>query len=148
MLEIHLRGYNTLNHYDNLIEDVEMEFAKIKLTGREEERKVLQFLEQAEYFDDMSFVDRFGDKRHIDDLSTGCKAIMVVLQNPDTWVDTKECGLNALSILISVCKDGKVIINDYQCKFPNYNLEKNINVRFDGKTFTDYSAFNQYFDEV
>ena len=148
MLHIHLRGYNSLSTYPNIINDVEEAFGRISLHGSNEEKTLLKVIEQADYYDEMSFIDRFGNKRSTQDLSTGCKASLVVLNNPDIWVDTKECGLNATSAIIGTCKNGKIVINDFQCKFITYNVDKNINVEFDNKIFTDYDTFNDYIDEV
>ena len=147
MLQIKLDINNQLGQLD-CIADVEELFKKIKITGKPEERRAIELLEQGRYLDENGFIDRFGYKLRLSELSTGCKAILCVLNTPDQWIDTKECGLNAISVMISLCRDGKIIIHDLDSKLKTYGLNKEICVAIDGRVFTDYDSFNEYIDSI
>lgn len=131
----------------NTIVDVEEAFDKIKLTGSEKDREILRVLEEGEYINNSSYIDRFGVKLPLDSISSGSKCAFCVLYFPDKVVDTRECGLNALSTIISTCNKGNVIIRDIQVKLPTYGFNTKINVECNGRHFTDFDDFNTFYDD-
>lgn len=145
MLHIKIDIDNSIDK-SNCINDVEEQFEHIRITGTESERKAIELLEQGQYLDEYSFIDRFGYKLPITNLSTGCKTILCVLNTPDKWINTIACGLNAVSILISLCKDGKIIVNDFQVTFMTFGLNKDIDVEINGHRFYDYDELNDYIE--
>ena len=103
-----------VNKVDNkeyeLINNVESAFLSVKLTGTELERKLIEEIEQGKYNDGESFIDRFGYKIRISELSTGCKAALCVLHFPNKVINLCECGVNARDIVINYCPSGRVLI--------------------------------------
>lgn len=134
-----------------IIYDVELELIKIKLQGTDLEKKMIQAVEKGQYLDPLSFIDRYGYKLHKSDLSTGCKAGLVVLNRPNTPVSLIECGYNAVSAIIQYCRDGEVYT--YVPEIPYICFEKldlpsvAIDVELDGKRFYTMSKLNDYIQD-
>lgn len=148
MLKIRMEDDTKEIEESDVIRDVDEAFLKVHLTGTEKEKAAIRLVEQGTYHDQNSYIDRFGYKLHIEEMSTGCKAILVVLNNRNKWVDTKECGLNALSALISVCDEGRIILRDTEYKLPTYGLADSIEVEVNGLRFTSFSELNEYMDNI
>ncbi len=73
---------------------------------------LMREIEGASYNDPISFIDRFGYKLTTRELSTGCKAAILVATYPDEVFDLLECGNNARDSILRHCKDGNVIVRD------------------------------------
>lgn len=54
-------------------QNIEGLFSSINLTGNAKEKRVIELIEKGKYNDSASFIDRFGVKLPISELSTGCK---------------------------------------------------------------------------
>lgn len=108
MLQVYFNGVP--NNVDKrIVWDVELEFANCRLSGGELEATILREIEKARYCDQFSFIDRFGYKLPISDLSTGCKAALLV--QGDGIISLYECGRNARDVILNHCVDGTVILN-------------------------------------
>lgn len=125
--------------------DVEKEFETFELCGSEDERLFINKIEKGQYNseDNLSFIDRFGFKLHKNQMSTGCKAALCVLRNPDKIIDLSECGLNARDIILSFCKNGAVFIKDYGITFVDYT-NSSVSIKLDNYAFTSISRLNYY----
>ncbi|MBO5337675.1 MAG: hypothetical protein J6A94_11160 [Lachnospiraceae bacterium] len=128
---------------NNIVRNVEEQFAKIKLTGSEIERKLISQIEQGTYNDEYSFIDRFGYKLYNTELSTGCKAALCVVRCPELIIDLIECGLNARDIIIGLCKDGNVLIQENGVTIVDY-FEQPIDVKIDKYRITSVDRLNKY----
>lgn len=126
-----------------LVTNVEVEFLRIPLEPIEVNKKIIRLLEKGEWGNSEEYVDRFGIRRSVRDLSTGSKALLVVENAAGKLVDMLEVGFNAISIGISVCTKGNMLIPDYQVDFLN-ELEKDIVVRVDDYIFSDIGRLNRY----
>lgn len=144
MLTLFFRDENKDLQLD-AISDIEMAFKKVRLTGTEDEINVMQMIDGATYNDSESFVDRFGYKLHLSELSTGCKAALVVIHNPDKIVNIIECGFNARDVIISFCKNGAILLDDDGVTYQKYS--DNIEVRVDDYVFTNVDRLNAYINE-
>ena len=134
-----------------IIYDVELEIVKIKLQGTKLERKFIEVIEQGEYLDPLSFIDRYKYKLTKDDLSTGCKAALVVANRPNTPVSLIECGYNAVSAIVQYCRDGEVYTYvpeiPYIC-FETLDMKSiTIDVELDGKRFYSIVDLNNYIQD-
>lgn len=127
-----------------IVRDNEILFATTKLTGLVEEKEAIRLLEEGEWLDPYSFIDRFGYKLPVNFLSMGCKTILNVLHNPEQWIDTLECGWNAISVLISICREGKIIVDDQGVSLMTYGLNTDIEVEVDGRVFRNTDDLNRY----
>lgn len=63
--------------------DIESLFKQIRVSGTPAEKEVIEKIEQGKFNDSQSFIDRFGFKLYMSELSTGCKAALCVLNLPD-----------------------------------------------------------------
>lgn len=140
MLTIYIDKVNK-NKLD-IVKDVEKEFMQLKIKGTEIEKKILMEIEQAQYNDSQSFIDRFGFKLHWTELSTGCKAALCVVNRPDKIIDLIECGNNARDIIVSICDAGNVLIKDTGITFKKHT--ETICVKVDNYKISSIDRLNKY----
>ncbi len=129
----------------DLIDDCEVSFKYIKGIS-EKSKDLIKLIDKADYVDDKTITDRFGDKTFIDNLSTGCKTAICVVEYPDKWINTLECGLNALNAILTTCDEGNIIILDTGWDIPQ-TFGSKISVCVDGKEFKKISDMNEYIRE-
>lgn len=136
------------NEYEILKTDIESLFKQIRIKGTPEEKEVISKIEQGRYNDDSSFIDRFGYKLYLSELSTGCKAALCVLNKPDLQINLIECGINALDVILTTCKNGLIVMRDRGVTIKDYSEDGKIEVELDGYLFTTVKRLNYYlFDE-
>lgn len=141
---------NTLDeikNMKNIVFDAEYEFMGLSLTGTDTDNSIINYIEQGKYYDDTSFIDRFGVKCYYDCMSTGCKAALLVANRPDKVVNCIECGSNALEAIIKYCKDGTIVTYDDDV-FGEIHIGNTdvIDVELDGKHFTSGGDLNEYIE--
>lgn len=124
--------------------DVELQFLKTRLYKSDYVVKALKEIEQAEYNDEYSFIDRFGFKLYSKDMSTGCKGAICVHAFPNVVIDVIECGINVLNFIISNCTNGAILISREAMGFYK---EGPVDVLLDGKRFTDCDDLVDYISE-
>lgn len=127
----------------DVVTDVEREFSTFELPETDINKTLIQRIEQGQYNDAISSIDRFGFKLYTEDMSTGCKAALCVVNKPEKIIDLRECGNNARDAIIATCNEG--------CIFFEYNgitistiYGKDIEVFLDGYVFTNIDRLNQY----
>lgn len=145
MLEIYFDDEIVDTDKDKLILDVEEAFDRTQLKLTDVEKAVVKLIDQGELLDGISFIDRFGYKLYTSELSTGCKAALVVINNTDKIVSLAECGFNARDIIINLCKDGKVMIRYSTITINEYS--KDINIKLDKYKFTSVNRLNYYIQD-
>ena len=128
---------------NNLITNVEEQFAKVKLTGTKIEKEIISEIEHGTYNDEASFIDRFGFKLYNTEMSTGCKAALCVANCPDLIIDLIECGLNARDVIIGLCKDGNILIKENGVTIVDY-FNTPIDVKIDNYKITSVDRLNKY----
>lgn len=127
--------------------DVEKMFRTFKLKCTEKEKEAVRVIEQGELIDAYTFRDRFGVRLYTNQLSTGCKAALCVLNAGDTVVNLMECGLNARDFIMTLDTGAVVdVIDDVTiCNIDGDNA----NVLLNGYVFTSLDRLNKYiFDEI
>ena len=143
MLHLNISDDITTEQFNNM----EMEFDKIRLTGSNKERSIIKFIENGTYNNDYSFIDRFGLKLDISEMSTGCKAALCVANNPKKVFNLIECGVNAQDVIITTLKEGNIIIRDRGITIVDYSKDGKIDVELDGYRFTNTNRLNYYIFE-
>lgn len=131
-----------VNDTDRLVQDVEKQFDMIKLLGTELDKEIISCIEHGEYYDKNSFIDRFGNKLDISELSTGCKAALCVVNCPHFIINLIECGLNARDIIINLCKEGNILLYDNGITIVDYS--DGIDVKVDNYNITSIDRLNFY----
>lgn len=146
MLNIQIRNKDDYKMYT----DIENLFRKSTIRRTSNISKFIQDIDSGIYIDERNFKDRFGNIARIDWLSTGCKAaILVELNDNNELIDTIECGTNALSAIISVCRKGNILIQKPISKYVSYTGLDEIDVAIDGYRFTSLKRLNLYlFEEM
>lgn len=127
----------------NIVKDIEEYFLTVKITGTEEERALIKGIDNGEYLDQNSFIDRFGFKLYISELSTGCKAALCVSSNKDLVFDLSECGKNAVDEIIKTCKNGNILVHELNSTINNYDRDS-IDVKLDNYEFTSIDRLNTF----
>lgn len=127
--------------------DAEKLFATVHLKGTPEEKKLIEVIEKGKWNDEVSFIDRLGFRRFIDDLSTGTKAALSILNRPDVILDTKECGVNAIDAMLCLCKNGNIIIDLEKASFEDSmikQIENGVDICVNGLRIYDINVFIEY----
>lgn len=126
-------------------EDVETLFTRIAINGSSVERDLIASIDKGKYNSPTSFIDRFGYKLPIEFLSTGCKAALCVVNNPDKPISLKECGHNAIDCILEKCTEGIVVDSPHYSAV--YRGDKQIHVEMDNKEFNSIEALNNYIED-
>lgn len=128
-------------------QDIDELFDELDLQVTNLNKQIVKNIEQGELISNQAFIDRFGYKLYISDLSTGCKAALILANIHDIVLDTIECGENAVDAMISFINKGTIIIQDRDITFVDYNNNK-CDIELDGYKFTSIDRLNYYyFDE-
>ena len=127
--------------------NIETEFMKVNLMDSVINRKIIELIEKGTYNDNVSFIDRYGFKLYTSELSTGCKAALCVANNPNEVYNIKECGYNAQDVIITILKEGNIIIPARDMKIKDYSEDGKIEVQLDGYKFTSVKRLNKYISE-
>ena len=141
MLHIELKDKDT-----ELTFDVESEFLRIDIPDTELNRALIKDIEHGEYLDSTFFIDRFGSKLYLTDLSTSCKAALLVA-NTDKNVDVQECGPAGVSAIVRLCHSGKITMMDrgITIMFRGGNpRDIPVDVAIDGYHVKDMHTLNHY----
>lgn len=146
-------GIMSLNVYfdtapDNipLVHDVEEHFTRLKPSGTMLDRQLIQAVEEGRYLNYYSFIDRFGFKLRISELSTGCKAALCVANCPDKVIDLIECNMNAICCILRYATCGNVLIHDPYAVVGLDDVPVDLMVF--GTHFTSGSDYNKYMTDV
>lgn len=129
--------------------DIEKEFAKIKFDNTDINNKFLKEIEKGSYKDETHFIDRFGDKLVTNFMSNGCKAAIVVAENPDKEIDITEAGINARDSIIRNIRNGHIAIIYPGSTISHYedSSKDEIEAGLDGYKFTSLDRLNYYIKE-
>lgn len=132
-----------------VVQDVEKEFASLVLKCTDKEKKLVRIIEKGELIDSTAFIDRFGYKLYLSELSTGCKAALCVLNSTDKVICLDECGLNARDAIILLCDTGAILFDNNSITISNRHLkDSGIHVQTDKYVFTDIDRLNDYIFSV
>lgn len=135
-----------LQVYDAEIEkadivDIDAAFSKLEISVDEAVRNIVKAVDLGDVIDGTTFVDRFGVKLYLSELSTGCKAAICVVLMPDKIIDLQECGLNARDAVFNYCEDGKILLHDFGVTVVDAHTRKSP-IAYAGKLFT-LDRFNE-----
>lgn len=91
-------GKENLPSDKKLILDVEESFAYIWFTGDKIEKSAVREIEEGEYIDTDTWLDRFGYKRRPDEISNGSKVLICTKKNQECVYLGEEMGENAIDL--------------------------------------------------
>lgn len=141
MLKIIINENNSISN--SVVNDVEKEFKQIQILGSNLDKILIEKIENGTYLDKNSFTDRFGYKQYLNNISTGCKAALCVANSPEKIINLVECGNNARDAIISLIKDGNILIENNSITISN-EFGSSIDVIIDNKRFKDLDMLNRY----
>ena len=136
----------------DIIRDVVAEFdddVDLSEVDSEYLNKVLYYIDQCSIDGSGNIIDRFGHKIYRENLSTGCKAAILVGAKPDKIVDLVECGLNARDVIINFSKTGSIKMYDVGNSLSILDVIEGqdiIDVKFDNNKFNSLNELNKYID--
>lgn len=129
---------------EKIIEDVEKQFRTCVLQTSQEEQKLVKVIDKGRLNSRATYVDRFGTRLPVSELSTGCKAALCVLHSGGSVVDLRECGCNAIESVLRFCKLGNVLVPFDTMGFLVSENNAPVEIFCNGYYFTNYSSFNFY----
>lgn len=121
MLNIYI-GKDNIPEDKEIVLDNEAYFALTEISGNEFTREVIQNIEGGTYFDNISYLDRFGVKLYINALSTGSKTLLNLYYHPDKIFYCQEMGLNARRMIFKL-KEGSALFNK---NFNQFDVDDNL----------------------
>lgn len=136
---------NDLKESESIIYDVDLEFERIKVKGSEKERALIAKIDGGSYYNSIEFIDRFGIARDLSELSTGCKAGLLILNSKEV-IDTIECGINARDAILEICDKGCMLIYDTSIT-PAMDKETKVDIEILGKKINTASELIYYMRE-
>lgn len=110
----------------------------VPMTGTETQKLILEKVEQAEYYNDVMFKDRFGGCLYYTSLSTGSKALLALDYIKDKVLNFTECGENALRVL-SYINDGHIFLENRSIALP---WDVDYPIIYNGKEYSKVSILN------
>lgn len=150
MLTLYIKGVDDIPPNLEVVTDVEREYSLFgKLKKYPYVMKVLKNIEEAEYCDECSFIDRFGYKLRDKYLSTGCKAALLALYYPGKVIDLRECGRDARDAILTYVKNGNVMIHPESLNLDIGSADDDevVCVKYRDKVFYDLHKLNEYIFE-
>lgn len=148
MLEVYLYNPDNLRpgvvlaNFD-WVRDPEAYFVKTKISCDDTDKRLVSIIDEGILVDSSRFLDRFGVTLYTAQLSTGCKAGLLV-NNSDAVIDLRECGMNALSAILSLCQNGRVAMPTPCGDLTDYTDGREISVKIGSRVFhamSDVAAF-------
>lgn len=118
-----------------LIRDPDAVFMETKLAADSTDAKLVEVIDGGKLVDGQTFVDRFGVTLYTSNLSTGCKAALLV-NNTDNVVDLRECGINAISAIFSFCHKGHVTLSLPGLDLTDFSEGAEVAINIEGHVFT------------
>lgn len=123
--------------------DIEKLFYSTNVVDDPIVRKCISSIEKGEYYDKNFYIDRFGCKLSMDDMSTGCKAAICVHLNPEKNISLMECGTNVRDFIIKNMSKGNIAIYDDDILISSIKGTA-IDVVMDNYRFKDIDRLNFY----
>lgn len=136
MLVIRFRDFGCHDSFD-----VNLEFLKLKIEPSDENKRIVKDLEQGELIDAFTFIDRFGYIQRLNNLSTGCKAVLC-MANSKNLVSFVECGENVVNYVINNFRHGSIMLFDESIQIEEQS--DTIDVLLNGKIFKTVEELNHY----
>ncbi len=133
-LTVYLKGEGPAN--TDVIKDIEAYFRLATNLTSEYARVVLSEIEQSTPSQDgTGFIDRFRHFLYWSELSTGCKAALLVGSTPKC-VDVSECGFNAVQAILRYATAGAIVMHYTERTFTGA-----CDLTIHGKHYTQLSDF-------
>lgn len=139
MLEVYIYAHGAqvervLPKGADLVRDPEAYFSRLTLRCDDVDRSLVRVIERGTLLDGSRFLDRFGTVLYTHQLSTGCKAALMV-NNSDKVIDLRTCGVNAVSAILSLCRRGRAAMTSPAVGLEDFTCGGEISVKLMGRVF-------------
>lgn len=127
-----------------VVEDVDLEFCTLIVENNSLNSKVIKDLEGGVLLDNELFADRFGTLLSVEHLSTGTKAVLLLI-NTNRIISLIEIGRTHYDYIILNSFDGTVLYYNTDLTI-KYELDSNprISVKYGDFLFTSIIRFNVF----
>lgn len=122
--------------------DVEAHIINCGIEDNDFNRMVLKEIEKGSYRDRTRFIDRFGDKLNMFDLSTSSKVLICVNSFPNEVINGVEMGDNCGNCLFKL-KKGSIYLDRAKLGI-DIPCDGDIDVTVDGKRFSSPEELYEY----
>lgn len=145
-------GIDKLEVDSDTVFNVDGEFIKTEIKDTNNAALMVKLIDKGTYNGGSTFIDRFGVELPITDLSTGCKAAILVGELKDKKILAFECGENAIGEIVKHYRYGSIIIYEPLSGIFTSTHDKNgnninIDVCVDRYRFTNLDRLNYYFTD-
>ncbi len=108
-------------------------------------KNIMKSIDKAEYLQGMDMRSKFGNITSMENLSTGCKTIINIVNHPEAIINCIECGDNVLHKILRYLKTGNVL---FEIIPSNVDMPINVNIisKQGNKVVNSLSEFIQYVD--
>lgn len=103
-------------------------------------REILQKIDKATYKSKLEVINRGAKSISREHLSTGCKTLLNIANNPDKCFNMAECGQNVLSLL-PLITNGNIL---WEYPVLHYLGNTECDIKIHNKHFTDFKSFLAY----
>lgn len=133
----------------DFIKDIRPHFLNNGIPDTQYSRQVLEYIDEAKYFDEVSFINKWGIRSDMKYLSDTGKC-MLMLPVVNGIVNGDECGWNC-GVCLLACNKGSIYIPGDRIRYLTYltqldNVKTNIILY--GKHFSNYWDYYDYLEEV
>ena len=94
------------------LSDIDKIFQELEYKDTPLVRQFIEEIEHGKYYDTSDFIDRFDRHLSISDMSTGCKAAIILALGYRKPLDLTECGKNARDSIVQNCTSGHILLVD------------------------------------
>ena len=127
MLNIYIKEKD-VEHKDNFILFNDALFCLDLADGKINEKnkviaKIIKNIDKSTIISDKSVENKYGEVFDINKLSSGCKTVINIINNPNKIITTAECGNNALIELFKTCKEGNILLTSIPSYTNNFNID-------------------------
>jgi len=119
-------------------------FSKVIISADATDKALVETIDEGVLVDSTKFLDRFGVMLYTRQLSTGCKVALLV-NNTDAVIDLRECGPNAVSAILSLCKSGSVALPCPGIDLTDYTRGETVDIVIDNKHFHSIHEVSAHF---
>lgn len=126
-----------------IILDPENCIYQVDFVGTDFQKKVLEEIEQGLYLNERTFIDKFGQTQHLDQLNYDSKALLVLdTFGDDHVVDMSKCCDHTLALTtLYMYNDRQMLIDNFKRRLDYY---VNVPICVDGRNYDSIEIYNTY----
>ena len=102
-------------------------------------KRIMKDIDGAEYVSEMDMRSRYGNITSMENLSTGCKTVINIINHPEAVINCIECGNNILHKILQL-NEGNVLFY-FMPSNADEHININVIIRKENKILNNLSSF-------